>query len=104
MDSEALNEKLVESLKESLVRILGEANTKAVFYFITRDFGIRLRELSDRVADLHGAFARIFGTRASVLLENAIAKDFCEKLSLKYDPELTLFETVEKTRHHRTRK
>jgi hypothetical protein len=97
-EADTFNKKLVDALRESLTRILGEASTKAVLYFITRDFGIRLEELSDKVAELHGAFVKIFGTRATVLLENAIAKDFCEKLSLKYDPELTLLETVEKAR------
>jgi len=98
LDAEVFNKKLVDALRESLTRILGETSTKAVLYFITHDFGIRLEELSDKVADLHGAFVRIFGTRATALLENAIAKDFREKLSLKYDPELTLLETVEKAR------
>jgi len=74
----------------------GEKGTKAVFYFITNDFDISLEELSNRVTDLHNAFVRVFGLRLSVVLENAIAKDFCDRLSQKYNRGLTLSETVEK--------
>ena len=104
MKNEALNESLISALRDSLTKIVGEANTKTVLYFITNEFHIDLKELSDRVADLHKAFVRIFGARAAVLLENAVAKEFCNKLSRPYDPKETLYETVERTRRRRTRK
>jgi len=104
LENEDLNERLVEALRDSLTNMLGEADTKTLFYFITKEFHVDLRELSDRVADLHEAFVRIFGARAAVLLENVVAKEFCNRLSQSYDPKETLYETVERTRRHRTRK
>jgi len=98
LENEGLNEGLVEALRDSLSKMLGEVNTKTILYFITNEFHIDLKELSDRVADLHKAFVRIFGSRAAFLLENTVAKEFCNKLSQPYDPKETLCEVVERMR------
>ncbi|MEM0007901.1 MAG: hypothetical protein QXR89_06530 [Candidatus Bathyarchaeia archaeon] len=78
------NTVLIEAIDEALQTTLGESGKEVVYYYLKSSYALRKEDIPENPELFTEFLNRLFGAGAKII-ENAILKNLCLKLGIKYE-------------------
>ena len=81
---------LSQAVDNALWAIIGQDATTAVYRIVEKRFLLEKNEVPLRLETFSKALFTLFGQQASNMIDKEIAKEFCRRTGIRFDPKANL--------------